>query len=219
MNTFIYFFLAFGYLCLLIWGLILSKKSVLNLTNVLLLVIIGLIYDNFIIAIGRFIGEGNLLQGLSYGRFLLHALFTPTLILFAWRICFKLGLPWAKQTYWKVIFSFLTIGLILYELLTSVIGLKLRSKEEHGLLTYERIDSASPVMVIFVTLVLLIVGIILMKKFHFSWLFIGTTVMIVGSLLARWITHIPIMNGLEFLLILSLLLTRQFQVRESEKLN
>ncbi|PYF08409.1 hypothetical protein [Ureibacillus chungkukjangi] len=216
MNTIIYFLLAFGYFVLLIWGLALSKNNLWNLTNVLLLVIVGLVYDNLIIALGKFIGEGELLKGLSYPRFWLHALFTPTLILFAWSICNKLDLPWAKKTHWKVIFGFLTIGLILYELLTSVMNLELKANHENGVLNYESIESTSPVMVIFVTLVLLIVGIILLKKFHFPWLLIGTIIMILGSLLAIWMKTFPIMNILEILLITSLVLTKQLQVKESK---
>ncbi|MDN4494377.1 phospholipid phosphatase [Ureibacillus aquaedulcis] len=216
MNTFIYFLLAFGYVVLLVWGLILSKKNMWNLTNVLLLVIIGLIYDNFIIAAGRFIGEGQLLEGLNYARFWLHALFTPTLVLFAFGICSKLGLPWAKKTFWKVIFGLITLALILYELFTSAIGLNLRTRKENGLLSYESVESAGPIMVILVTVVLVIVGIILLKNFHFPWLLIGTLVMIGGSILGIWIKNFPLTNILEFLLILSLLLTKQFQVRLSE---
>lgn len=219
MNTFIYFLLVFGYLCFLIWGLILSKRSMLDFTSVLLLVIVGLVYDNLIIALGKFIGEGKLLEGLSTLRYWLHALFTPTLILFAWSIGENLGLPWAKKKFWKVIFSLLTAGLILYELFTSVIGLKLKANEDNGIFTYESIESVSPVMVILVTLVLFIMGIILVKRFHFPWLLIGTVVMISGSITAAWIKNFPIMNSLEFLLILSLLLTKRYQVRESEKMN
>jgi len=89
MDTFIFFMLVFGYVCLLIWGLLLAKgHGFLNLGNLLLLVILGLVYDNLIIATGRFIGEGSVLENLSYVRFWLHALFTPTLILFAWYIFF-----------------------------------------------------------------------------------------------------------------------------------
>lgn len=184
-----------------------------------LLVIVGLVYDNLIIALGRFFGEGKLLEGLSFVRFLLHALFTPLLILFAWSIAFKLDLAWAKKKFWKIVFSILTIGLILYELFTSVIGLKLRAKRENGVLTYESIESVSPVMVILVTLVLVIMGIILIKNFHFPGLLIGTIIMTLGSVLAIWISNFPIMNVLEFLLVLSLLLTKRFQIRNSKKPN
>ncbi|MGY0691860.1 hypothetical protein ACW2QC_03595 [Virgibacillus sp. FSP13] len=218
MNTFLFFFLGFGYLCLFIWGLILSRNhGLLNLTNVILLVILGLVYDNLIIAFGRFIGEGNLLETLSYVRFWLHALFTPTLILFAWSICFRIGLPWAKKTFWKVLAWLMTIGLILYELLASIKELELEPKWKNGVLTYESaVQSDSLIMVIIITLVLGIVGIILMKKFRFSWLFIGTLVMISGGILAIWIKNFPIMNVLEFILIVSLLMTKQFQIRNQK---
>ncbi|MFP3919300.1 hypothetical protein U5N28_15985 [Lysinibacillus telephonicus] len=219
MNTFLYFLLSFGYISLFIFGLILSKKNILNATNLFLLVIVGLVYDNLIIALGRSIGEGKLLEGLSYARFWLHALFTPLLILFAWSICFTLGLTWAKKKFWKITFSFLTLGLILYELFSSVIVLKLKAKRENGVLTYESIEPASPVMVILVTLVLVIIGIILIKNFHFPWLLIGTIIMTLGSVLAIWITNFPIMNVLEFLLLLTLLLTKRFQIRNSKKPN
>ncbi|MFD1849750.1 hypothetical protein [Oceanobacillus bengalensis] len=218
MDTFLYFFLGFGYVCLFIWGLTLSRNHKLfNLTNVLLLVIIGLIYDNLIIAFGRFIGEGNVLESLSYARFWLHALFTPTLILFAWNICFRADLQWAKKAFWKVFAYLMTIGLILYELLTSVKGLKLGPNWKNGVLTYDSVgQSASPLMVILIAIVLAIVGILFIVKFRFYWLFIGTVIMILGSVLVIWIKNFPIMNVLEFIFIVSLLLTKQFLVR-SEK--
>lgn len=218
MDTFLFFSLGFGYLCLFIWVIFPRRRhSLLNLTNVLLLVILGLIYDNLVIAIGSFIGEGDLLQGLSYVRFWLHALFTPTLILFAWSICFRIGLPWAKKTFCKVFVYLMTIGFILYELLTSIRGLELESNWRNDVLTYENASqSDSPVMVILITLVLGIVGFILMRKFHFSWVFVGTLVMILGSILAIWIKNYQIMNVLEFLFIISLLMTRQFQFKWQE---
>ncbi|HWK23607.1 MAG TPA: hypothetical protein VNS08_11315 [Ureibacillus sp.] len=217
MNTVIYFLLTIGYVVLLIWGLVLSRKNVFSLTNVLLLVILALIYDNFIIAIGRYIGAGNLLEQLSYPHYWLHALFTPTLILFAWSICSKLNLAWAKKSIWKILFSLLTLALILYELFTSVMGLRLKTKEERDVLTYESVEAASPVMVILVIIVLLLVGIILMRKLHFKWLFVGTIVSIIGNLLAIWIKTFPLMNIIEFLLIFSLVITKHFQVKITVK--
>src|SRR5690625_113715 len=219
MYTFPFFLLGFGYVCLLIWGLSLARnQDLLNFTNVLLLVIIGLVYDNFIIAFGRFIGEGNVLENLSYVRFWLHALFTPTLILFAWSIYFRTGLPSAKKRFWKVLAYLITIGLILYELFASVKGLQLEPNWNNGVLTYESSgQSVGPFMVIIITIILGIVGLLLMIKFRFFWLFIGTLVMISGGILAIWIKYFPIMNGLEFLFIVSLLWTKQVLVR-SEKL-
>jgi hypothetical protein len=221
MDTFLFFLLVFGYVCLLIWGLFVAKNhSLLNLSNVLLLVILALVYDNLIIASGRFIGEGAVLENLSYVRFWLHALFTPTLILFAAYIYFSTGLPQAKNNYWKVLAYTLTIGLIIYELFTSVKGLKLEPTWKSSVLTYDSVDqSAIPFMIILITLVLGAVGLLLMIKFHFFWLFIGVLITILGSILTSWIKYYPMMNVLEFLLIVSLLLTKQFLVREKEVFN
>jgi hypothetical protein len=215
METFLFFALGFGYLVLLIWALKLSgNDGLFNLSNVLLLVIFGLIYDNVIIAIGSFIGEGLLLENLNYIRYWLHALFTPTLILFAWSICSWSHLPWAKKTFWKVLAYLLTTGLILYELFTSVRGLNLEPTWENGILTYDSTGhSGSPFMVIIITLVLGIVGIIFFIKFRFYWLIAGIVVMTLGSILGMWLTYAPLMNVWEFVLILSLLLTKQYLIK------
>src|SRR5699024_3106562 len=94
---------------------------------------------------------------------------------------------------------FFTLGLIMYELVAVVRELELEPKWEKGVLTYENVSqSDSPVMVIFITLILGIVGFILMKKFHFIWLFTGTVVIASGSFLTIWIKSFPIMNVLEF---------------------
>ena len=193
-------------------GLFLAKKfGMLNLTNVLILVIVGLIYDNFIIAFGRFIGEGNILENANYVRFWVHALFTPTLIMFAWRICSGTGFGWAKKTSWKILFGLLTIGLILYELFTTIMGLELEPKWKNGILIYDQaVGPNRSLMVIILTIVITIIGFTLMKKLHFPLLFIGTIIMISGGILTIWIKNIPIMNILEFLFMVSLLLTKQF---------
>ncbi|WP_052124188.1 hypothetical protein [Ureibacillus manganicus] len=214
MNTFIYFLLGLAYICILIWGIRLSKyDGLFNLSNVLLIVILGLVYDNFIIALGEFIGEGSFLENLSIPRYWLHALFTPTLILFAWNVCYCLGVSWAKRIFWKVLAYLISIGLIFYELVTSLLKLGLQPKWEYGILTYEAVQSQHPIMVILITIVLALVGFILLKNFHFSWLLLGTLFMIIGSFLSGWLTGVPVMNTLEFILIFALINTRQFQVQ------
>src|SRR5699024_12088329 len=101
-----------------------------------------------------------------------------------------------------------------YELFASVKGLKLEPSWKNGVLTYESAaQSVCPFMVIFITISLGIIGLLLMIKFRFFWLFIGTLVMISGGILAIWIKNFPIMNVLEFLFIVSLLWTKQFLVR------
>lgn len=214
MNSLISFLLSFGYLFLLVWVLILIRKqNILTLSNIILLVLIGLIYDNFIIAIGKYVSVGTLLENLSYPRYWLHALFTPTLILFVWSICVEKKLTWAKNFFIKAFAWLLTLGLIVYELLTSIKGLELETKWEHGLLTYaDSNHSMNGVMVIIITTVLLAIGFIFWKKLHFPWLFVGTVLMIIGSGLAIVFKGFPVMNISEFIFMYSLVLTKRFTV-------
>lgn len=213
--TFLFFLLAFGYLCLfLVWFVLVRKNKWLDVTNIPLIVLLGLVYDNLIIASGSIIGEGLLLKNLSIGRHWLHAFLTPTLILFAWGICFKTGFRWAQKTIWKVLAPLLTIGLILFELIIVVMKIKMEPRWENGLLTYENIaHTSSPFMVVVVTTVLLVVGFLLIRKFHFPWLFIGTFAMIIGGVVGIWIKNPLLMNVFELLFLISIFLTKLYQIR------
>lgn len=51
--------------------------------SVIFLVGLGLVYDNALIAVGKFIGEGTLLEALNLARYWSHAFLTSLLILFA----------------------------------------------------------------------------------------------------------------------------------------
>lgn len=212
LNTIIYFLLGLGNFIVLFWGISLARTyGFLTIANVILLVLLGLIYDNVIIAMGKYIGEGNTLESLNLLRYWLHTFITPTLILFAWSTYYRTGLPTAKKTGWKVLAAILTIGLILYESLTTLVGLELRPSWKKGVLTYE--GSGSALMVIVITLVIGVAGFILWKKSHFPWLFIGTLSMVLGGILAGWLNSFPIMNILELLFMVSILMTKQFQDR------
>ncbi|GGA74331.1 hypothetical protein [Ornithinibacillus halotolerans] len=216
MNTIVYFSLGFGYILLFIWSLLLSKNhSLANLTNTIMLVIIGLIYDNFIIALGRFFGEGGVLESLTYSRYLFHAFFTPTLIIFAWSISQTLDFSWAKKLAWKRTLILLTAGLILYELITSIFGLKLEPNWSNGVLTYES-NEQSGLIVIVVTFVLFVFSILLIKKHRLYWPLVGVLFMLLCAVLQRWFNDFPLMNIAEFILIVSLLLTKRFVVQNEK---
>lgn len=62
-----------GYILLFFWALSTVKDSGLISAVFLLPVLLGLIYDNGILAAGRFIGEGSTLKYLNYARFWIHA--------------------------------------------------------------------------------------------------------------------------------------------------
>jgi len=215
-DQFIFLFLGLGYTGLFLWGIFLvRKRGLFQLSNVLLLVIFGLMYNNFLIGFGNSIGGGNLLETLSYGRFWLHALFTPTLILFAWSIYDSMNLNGNKNTVWKTLAYLITVILIIYEFLSTINNLNLKPHWENSILTYiSTSESNNSFMVMIVTLIIGFVGFILMRKAHFPWLLYGTIVMVLGGILAIWIKHSAIMNIFEFIFIISLMVTKQHVINK-----
>lgn len=85
MDTALFAGFAIAYLVLRGWALRLaSGNGWWTLANVPLLVTAVLVYDNGIIAAGRFIGAGDLLLWLNMARFGIHAIVTPLLVMWAW---------------------------------------------------------------------------------------------------------------------------------------
>lgn len=117
-----------GYILLFIWAILTVKNSRPVSAAFLLPVILGLIYDNGILAAGSLIGEGSTLKLLNYARFWIHAFFTPLLVLYSWNTLKQADIDWAKTGTLKWGAYLLTAGLIVLELLTEVFGLELEYK-------------------------------------------------------------------------------------------
>ncbi len=102
----------------------------------LLFVLVGLVYDTLTILIGRFVGEGEALKSLNGGRYLVHALVTPALIIFAFGVLRNAGIPWAQTRASHTIvcvFATLLIAIGVYE---DVFALDLRVREVAGTVRY-----------------------------------------------------------------------------------
>lgn len=190
-----------------------KKSTWFSISNVLLIVIAALIYDNAIVAIGGFIGEGNVLKGLNYAMYWLHAIFTPLLVLFAWNVAVKTGIKWFTKRWVRFGAYILVVILIIIEVTTVVSKLQLTSEWKYGVLIYENVHESSifPLMVIVVSLILLVVSIIIWRKLKWRWFFIGTIIMIIGSVIPMPIKSEALTNGFELILIFTLMATWQFQ--------
>ncbi|WP_426186037.1 hypothetical protein [Microbacterium sp. TWP3-1-2b2] len=90
MDTFIFLGFAVAYLALLIWGisLVVARRRAV-VSDLALLVVLGLVYDNTVIGLGTMIGEGAALEGLNSARYWMHALLTPLLVLVAWHVLIR----------------------------------------------------------------------------------------------------------------------------------
>ena len=206
MDPYIFGFFALAYLSLLIWGFIKHRKTA---SAVLFLVIIALIYDNGILAIGHLVGEGQLLETLNSGRFWLHALFTPMLILFSLFVMREANIPFAKKPWALYVFGALTLIAIMVEYFIELNGLKLEPQEAYGVLSYTSTHDASgpPPMILLVLVSLFIAAITLAVKRKWWCMLIGTVVMTIGSAVPIDVGSDAITNAFELFLLITLMWT------------
>ncbi|HHT13725.1 MAG TPA: phospholipid phosphatase [Propionibacterium sp.] len=216
-------FLAFAaiYAALLVWGISLAAKQGRWWTpaNIPLLVIAALVYDNLIIGIGRWIGEGALLEGLNLARFWIHAAVTPLLAAWALHAIRRAGFGWAQARWYQVVSITAAVALMIGEYFWELQGLQIVPNEEYGALSYGSAEppSGPPIMVLFVAAFLLFAGGMVWWKQKWPWLFIGAVIMTIGSAVQLPIESGAITNAFELILLISILATKAFQDRNDEQ--
>ncbi|MDX8046860.1 hypothetical protein SH601_12780 [Gracilibacillus sp. S3-1-1] len=207
MDYYFYVLFTLMYVILLLTGLI--KQRELRLTSFLYVVIVGLIIDNAVIALGNYIGEGNLLEQLHMGRYWIHAIITPTLILFCLGLLQRVGSKkWSSNIAWCIAIL-LTCILILIEVIAVVLHIELKPLAEYGILHYVpvREPGGAAVMIIAISSILLLTGFLLYRIAKWKWMLLGTLIMAIGSVIPFNIESTAFINGMELLLMISLVAT------------
>jgi hypothetical protein len=163
--------------------------------------------DNLIIASGKFIGDGPLLESLNALRFWSHGFITPTLILFGWGMAKRIHIPFTKKMIAPYFFLFLTAGLIIYEFIENM-HKTFVPIYEYGVLRYVSEESSGPpLMVLIVTFILLVISIYIFIRTRWIWMLLGVIVMIVGSAIPIPIESSAVTNAFELIFLCSLWLT------------
>ncbi|WP_176371327.1 hypothetical protein [Litchfieldia alkalitelluris] len=210
MDTVIYFILTIIYALLLIYGIISAARNPWAICSIFLLIVTAaLFYDNGILAIGRYIGESELLELLNAARFWLHALFTPLLIPFTWQTLRDADVSWVTKPLVKYGVFIVTGAIIVIEVIP-LFRLSLKPIWQQGVLSYTRVGgSGGGLMILGVTVAILIASIILWRKTGWKWLFIGLVLMgVVGGLTIPFDSK-AIGNVSELVLILALFATQK----------
>lgn len=219
MDTFLYFLFTAVYIVLLILGIRLAGRyGWQNPANLILFVIVGLIYDNALLALGRYIGEGSFLEKISFLRYWGHALFTPMLVIVAWDALRKSGTDWAKTKTAAYISFTVTLALVLLELFTETLGLTLKPRTEYGIVSYTSAVPADgpPLMVLIISVILVVSAFIVWRKSKWIWMLIGSVLMVAGSAIPLPIKSGAVTNTFELILILSLLATIKFLYKHNK---
>jgi hypothetical protein len=148
----------------------------------LVLVLFGLLYDNLVIALGAFLGKGDLLEFLSVGRFVGHAFATPLLTIFAFGVARHAGLGWAQGKTAHALICLFTTVLIGIGFYGEVVLLKLEAVYLSDILRYTYAGpKAPPIASISTILVMSIIGIALWRSTGWKWLAIGSMIMLIAA--------------------------------------
>lgn len=217
MDVFLFAFYALAYVVLLVWLIRLGLRNGFATPSIVVLpVVAGLLYDNGLVALGRFIGEGALLENLNLVRFWSHALLTPLLTIFAWEAVRRAGARWADTRIAAAGAVLLTLALVTVEMVTELAHLNLAPTLEYGALRYAPAESdGPPIMVLVIALVQLIASVIVFRRQRWPWFLIAATLMIIFSAVQLPLPTGATVNFFELILLTSLVATKARQDRQA----
>lgn len=182
MLTIIYFVMAGLHAVILFFMLKLFLSNRVSYTLIATGTIFGLFYDNLIIGVGSFIGEGGLLEILNAGRFYIHVLITPLMIIFAYGVIRQVIGKGKYDRIWHSAFCILAVAMVALGVMTDVIGMSLVPELENGTLRYvHEVSSGPPLPAIITIIMMIIVGIFMWRHASWPWLAVGSIIMFVAA--------------------------------------
>ncbi|MEV0898468.1 hypothetical protein [Actinoplanes sp. NPDC049802] len=174
--------------------------------TLLILVLIGLIWDNTVIAIGATVGEGATLETLSFPRYAAHGVLVPLLIMVGVGLARRHGVRFFTGRATPAVFGAVTIALIAVGIRIDIVALDLEPTRYAGTLRYTNAAAHGPPIPAVATIVILIaIGAALLAYSRRPWLLTGAIAMFAAA--AAAVTAFWIGNVGELLLILGIWLT------------
>ncbi|MBV1852637.1 hypothetical protein [Catellatospora tritici] len=142
----------------------------------------GLAYDNIAVALGRVLGYGPTLETVNAGRFWIHALLTPLLLVAATLIGARLGVALLARRGVLIGAWILALALIALGAATDIVRLTLAPADYADTLRYTNTATAGPLVPAIATmLALIVVGVLLWRRAGTAWLLLGTVAMLVAA--------------------------------------
>lgn len=155
----------------------------------------GLVWDNLIVGLGRFIGFGPVLEALSWPRFWLHWLFGSWLIVAAGSALRLAGLPSMRSARSMLLFCSLTVALMMFDL-PHFWRDSLHPVCEFDLIRYSTavsadtlcyagqaaVKSSPPIASILTCFVVIGAGLALWLRRGFPWMFAGGALMLASAM-------------------------------------
>jgi hypothetical protein len=195
-------------LLLLGWSYSLYQNSHELGLVILMLIMIAIAYDNLIVSIGRWVGQGEMLLTLSHPRFMSHVLLTPLSVMAAFRLCFQGGVSWALSPS-----SCLSTWVAVIFLIAAEVFLYYRKFEPSpawfdGTLRYT--NSAykiPPIASIATTILVGVLGCLFWQQSGNPWLLVSSIIMFLGGAVPQCAVGPVVCSGSEVVLMTGFCMT------------
>lgn len=209
MSAILYPLYTFLHVALLIWGIVLWRRTRQLSTFIITLVSLGLVYDNLILSIGIWLESGKLLYFLSLPRFVLHQLVLPWLMYTAFIQTHRTGRQWPKHmTRWVFV---LVIIITVLGILTRVVPMNLVATKMDGVTRYLNKGTVGPPLVSIVSIgFTAVMGFLLWRKNRWPWVFLTAVMVFVGEGIPVEMVRRVVGSGAEVLFIVAILVTERW---------
>ena len=208
MSTILYPLYTIAHLVVAGWGIAVWRLTRRIGTLLIVLVGLGVVYDNLILSLGNSLGAGSLLLGLSVPRFVLHQLILPWLIVAAFQQAKVAGHRWANHRASGWIILALTLLLIAAGIATRLIPMDLEPAVMDGVTRYVAVGIKGPPLVSILSIGFVgIIGLLLWRRNGWPWEFLGAVLVFVGEgFPVEWVRRI-LGSGFEVLFLVAMLAT------------
>jgi len=182
MDQILYILYTVAFVALSVWAGRLMVQSRHLGTLLVLIVMLAMVYENAVLALGVVIGHGDALFTLTWGRFIGYAVFPPLLIVSTLALAERVGVPWAGQRRTKLAAWAWALGLIAFALLVEVLGRELVPRELNGVVRYMwATKGIPPLAVIFMNLTLIGLSVAIGRRSGYWALLLGCILLFVGN--------------------------------------
>lgn len=154
-------------------------------TLMVVLVMLAMVYENGILALGVVIGHGPLLEALSWGRFIGYAVFPPLLVIAGVELANRAGVGWAGRRFVRYGAWIVAVALAAFALFVEVIGRELEPRVLNDVVRYMWVSKGVPPLAVIIMNILLIVcGVAVWRKTHNAILLLVALFLFAGDGLA-----------------------------------
>ena len=147
-------------------------------------IVVGLAYDNTVLALGGMLDAGSLLEALNAPRYWVHGLLTPAAIWVAFAALAMAGHPAGTNRWWHAVVVTVTLAMVAVGAWIDVVGLDLKPMTEQGITRYVNEFEplrGPPVTAVVTIIAVLVAGIVLWRTRSWPWLAIGATIMFITA--------------------------------------